>query len=222
VESIRTLREELADRAERFGYRAVITELGYRVLRRCGIRRYVAVVLPPDAINPRSLENTHGFATRFLSDAEVLHVSETQPEFFSREFVSRALLKRDRCFGIFDGEHLVSCGWYSRLPTDVKPGLKVSFSPDYVYMYKGYTAESYRGKRLHALGMAQAILACAQEGCKGMVSYVEANNESSLQSCWRLGCSEFGRIWVLGSGGRFWSLGSSGCRQYQFRFVSDP
>ena len=212
--------DSLAAVAQRFGYRTACADVMYRLLRRVSTRCFVAVVLPPESINARSLENPHGYSCRFLTEAEIHRIATSQPEFFSAEFAARTLAKPDRCYGIFDGERLVSSGWYSWLPTSVNQRMSVVFNPDYVYMYKGWTAEAYRGQRLHALGMAKATLAYAEEGCKGVVSYVEANNFASLQSCWRLGYRKFGRVWVAGSDSRFRTLRSPGCRAYGFDFVN--
>lgn len=82
----------------------------------------------------------------------------------------------------------------------------------HVYMYKGFTHEGYRGQRLHAAGMAQALQEYRAEGSKGIVSYVESNNFSSLKSCYRMGYVAFGYVVVLRVAGRYFIARSKGCR----------
>ena len=115
-----------------------------------------------------------------------------------------------------DGGALAAYGWYSTKPTAIDSGLVLHFDPRYVYMYKGFTHPNYRGQRLHAVGIGMALNAYLADGSKGIVSYVEAANLSSLKSCYWLGYLNMGRIFVWdGFGGprvyndrrcRFWGM----------------
>jgi hypothetical protein len=90
-------------------------------------------------------------------------------------------------------------------------------------MYKGYTLPEYRGNRLHAVGMARALIASVsdlttREGAiRGMISYVDSHNFASLTSCERLGYTVVGTMYVLGLTQRplIWATGR--CADYGLR-----
>lgn len=88
------------------------------------------------------------------------------PEYEMNErFLRGALAKNDRCYGILHGQTLASYGWYSTEPTTaLTDDLVLSFDSRWVYMYKGFTHEQFRGQRLHAAGMAQALHEYQDEG----------------------------------------------------------
>ncbi len=101
-------------------------------------------------------------------------------------------------YGILDGEILAAYGWYARTPTRIDPpDLVLHPGNEYVYMYKGYTHTGHRGRRLHAIGMTLALQEYLARGFKGLVSYVESNNFSSLNSVTRMGYEIFGTVYAL-------------------------
>jgi hypothetical protein len=130
------------------------------------------------------------------------------------EFVQAALDAGDECHAIMDGNTLASYGWYSKAPTVVDGDLLLHFDPQYVYMYKGFTSKSYRGQRLHAIGMMCALNEYRNQGFKGLVAYVESNNFDSLKSCYRMGYKTCGRIRVLKLAGRYFVQADRGCSDY--------
>jgi hypothetical protein len=91
------------------------------------------------------------------------------------------------------------------------------FDENRIYMYKGFTPEKYRGQRLHAIAMARALVAYRAKGYKGFVSYVEWNNFSSLKSCYRMGYSDFGNIYLVKLFGKYRTYAGAGCARYRFR-----
>ena len=190
-----------------FSLRAVNRIVYFRVLKAVGLRA-------PDA---HSLERRPDYAYGFLS-REVLVAFARDPQYeMSELFLRDALAKGDRCYGIVHGDFLASYGWYSTKPTvALTNDLELCFDPAYVYMYKGFTHQAYRGQRLHAAGMAHALQAYQLEGSKGIVSYVESNNFSSLKSCYRMGYQAFGHVVVLRTGGRYFIGASEGCRERSF------
>ena len=115
-----------------------------------------------------------------------------------------------------DGEILVAYGWYTSLPDQLADDLALHFDASYIYMFRGFTDPRYRGRRLHALGMACAARAFAEEGYVGLISYVEATNSASLRSTARLGFRIFGTIAVAKCLGRLCIVHSRGCREFGF------
>jgi Tfp pilus assembly protein FimT len=84
-------------------------------------------------------------------------------------------------------------------------------------MFKGYTLPAYRGQRLHAIGMCQALRAFTVEGKKGLVSYVASNNFSSLRSVARMGYQTFGNLYLARGGNHALAFASGGCLPYGVR-----
>jgi len=136
----------------------------------------------------------------------------------SQEFIDEATARGDQCYAICDGERLAAYGWYAFGATPIGlPGVLLHYSPGYVYMYKGFTHHDYRGQRLHAIGMTRALQHYLSAGYKGIVSYVESINFDSLKSCFRMGYSVFGTVYVVKAFGRYYGFSTPGCRKYAFR-----
>jgi len=142
-----------------------------------------------------------------------LEYSKNKEHELPESFVRSALEKGDRCYGITHNGELAAYGWYSRqsTPTDVQ-NMLFCFDPSYVYMYKGFTKKSYRGQRLHAVGMSWALKKYLEEGSAGIVSYVDSINFDSLKSCYRMGYKFIGAIYISKIFGHAWCLSSSACR----------
>jgi hypothetical protein len=205
------------------GARATLSELCYRGVNHLILHQSLMCLgIRLEDLDPRLLEPPSGFEGRFLTLREIRALSAEEPGLLSTRFLASALAKGDRCYAILDQGHVASFGWYSRQPTHVVSRLTMHFDPASVYMYHGHTRPEYRGKRLHAIGMARALQAYTDEGCQGMVTYVESVNLDSLRSCRRLGCRPLGRIRLVQVFGRVFTFTSAECRQHGFRLVPSP
>jgi len=194
------------------GLRRTLYDVAVRSLNRVVFLRTLKAlaIANPD---PKALERRPEYSYGFLSRALLLSFAVDPQYEMNDEFLRRALAKNDRCYGIVAGDTLASYGWYSTRPTvALTDDLELHFDPAYVYMYKGFTQEQYRGQRLHAAGMALALQEYRAEGSKGIVSYVESNNFSSLKSCYRMGYEDIGQIVVLRVMGRYLVHLSEGCK----------
>jgi len=163
-----------------------------------------------------------GYEAKFLGEAELRAFAADPDNEMSADFVDAVMQKGDECYAILDGANLAAYGWYAMTPTAVGPGLLLRFSEAYVYMYKGFTGERYRGKRLHAIGMTRALDEYLKRGYRGLVSYVESTNFDSLKSCDRMGYRVFGSIYVVSLFGRHFSFASSGCKPFGFKLLNTP
>jgi hypothetical protein len=205
--------------ARSFGVGPALRDVEYRVLNKLvPIRIFKGMTAVLDDVD-RTLFDTGGFAVRIASFDE-LRAAAAQPAWateMSLSFLDGAAARGDECVGIFDGDALVSIGWYARKPTPVSESLVLHFDPAWIYMYKGFTLKSHRGKRLHGIGMTFALAHYARAGARGLISYVEFNNLMSLRSVERMGYKIFGDIYVAQVGGRDRCLSTPGCRPYQFR-----
>jgi len=153
-----------------------------------------------------------------LDEAALRRFAQDPANEMSQEFIDEATARGDQCYAICDGERLAAYGWYAFGATPIGlPGVLLYYSPGYVYMYKGFTHNDYRGKRLHAIGMTRALQHYLSQGYRGIVSYVESINFDSLKSCFRMGYSVFGTVYVVKAFGRYYGFSTPGCRKYAFR-----
>lgn len=192
-----------------FGIRAIQRVLGLKVLR----AMYLTAVAPTFAAVPADL--TAGFL-----DRETLRRLSAHAQYdLSPGFLDAALSKGDECYAIMDGARLAAYGWYAQTPTGVSEDLEVHFDAAYVYMYKGLTLDPYRGRRLHAIGKAGALAAYRARGYKGLVSYVDSDNLSSLKSNHRMGCLDIGSICAIRIFGKELIFRTAGCAAFGFDLV---
>jgi len=199
------------------GIAGAALDVTYRALNK--VTRFMALAMlsvTPDTVDRTFLSGNAEQVHRFLSPRELEASSRDPSNEMPPDFVSQALAKGDRCYAILSGGILASYGWYSRQETAVTEELTLHFSPEWVYMYNGYTRPEFRGQRLHAIGMARAMMEYAQEGCRGVVSFVEANNFSSLRSCYRMGYVKAGTIHALKLGRRYLIHVGRGCEPFGF------
>ncbi len=173
-------------------------------------------------VNPKYLLTDEKYTCKFLTPSEMFAFSQQQDLELGEDFLRYAIEKGDECFAILDGNRLAAYGWYSNAPTIVSDELRLKFHKDYIYMYKGFTHYDYRGQRLHAIGMTLALDEYLKQGFKGIVSYVEEHNFRSLQSVYRMGYSDFGKVYILKLLGKYFIRHSSGCGAYGFRVESVP
>jgi hypothetical protein len=151
-----------------------------------------------------------------LDREALLSFSETDEYELQREFVTEALDKGDECHAILHGDELASYGWYSRRPTLLNDALRVHFSREYMYMFKGFTLHKHRGHRLHAIGMTLALMKYRAAGYKGLVSIVERNNVDSLKSCYRMGYVPCGNIRYVKLAGTYLIRPDAACKTFGF------
>ncbi|MCI0664363.1 MAG: GNAT family acetyltransferase [Acidobacteria bacterium] len=181
-----------------------------------------------DVADPRYMGDGNQYRYSFLDSESLMEFAKHKDNGLSLSFVHEALEKGDECYGILDGNSMASYGWYSNKPTLVTFGpaendresLWLQFAADYIYMYNGYTPKNYRGQRLHAIGMTRALKDYLDRGYKGLVSYVESNNFASLNSCYRMGYKDLGKIYILRIFGKHFIAHSKSCSQYEFRLVT--
>ena len=144
-----------------------------------------------------------GLQMRFLTRDEVIEYSSNPKYNLTNDFLDRSLKNGDHCLAILDGNTIASYGWYSTKPTKVTGEFQLNFRNDWVYMHHGFTNPDYRGKRLHAIGMAKATETFTEKGYKGLVSIVASENAASLKSTRRLGYVETGKLYLFARMNRY-------------------
>lgn len=205
--------------AKNFGRRAALHDLQHRIVNRLvPFQVLKGMTATADEID-KTLLDAGSLQSRFASRDELL-AGTSNPELaeeMSVGFIDQALRRGDECYGIFDGAKLVSVGWYSNQPTQLSDNLTLCFDRSWMYMYKGYTLKSHRGKRLHGVGMSKALVAYAKRGARGLISYVRSTNFQSLRSTEKMGYRIFGDIYIAEAIGRPLIWATPGCAAYDFR-----
>jgi ribosomal protein S18 acetylase RimI-like enzyme len=151
-----------------------------------------------DTPDPAFLALDPKYQAGFLDTATVWRYAGDPENDLSEAFLRRVLAAHDECFAIRDGDRLAAYGWYSRAGRfHLSDTQRLHFDPRWAYMYSGFTNPAYRGQRLHAIGMTMALAHYRARGASGFVSIVEARNEASLKSCYRMGYVDFGTIYEI-------------------------
>lgn len=189
--------------------------------RAVGFKALRGMTLEPSDIDPAYLGAAPPFSHHACDAAEFSRLADA-PALASEEFYEGAIGRGDRCHYMADGDRVASYGWYATEPVPAVDDTWIHFSPAYVYMYKGFTLPEYRGKQLHAYGMAHAATEARARGYRGLISYVELQNEGSLRSVARLGYRTFGTCIRLRVLGQTLTFSSEGCRPYGFELSVSP
>ena len=212
---VQRISSEFRSQVSAFGFWSTLRAFVLRAIKRV-IDFKVLRALCITVVAPGFLEIPAGMSGDFL-DRETLRRMTADVKYdLTPEFLDEALAKGDQCYAILDGDQPAAYGWYAHSPTRMSDGLLVRFDPAYVYMYKGLTLDAYRGRRLHAIAMTRALAACKAKGFKGLVSYIEADNLTSLKSAHRMGYVDFGWVFIFKIMGRYATVRTPGCAALGF------
>jgi len=212
---VQRISSEFRSQVSAFGFWSTLRAFVLRAIKRV-IDFKVLRALCITVVAPGFLEIPAGMSGDFL-DRETLRRMTADVKYdLTPEFLDEALAKGDQCYAILDGDQPAAYGWYAHSPTRMSDGLLVQFDPAYVYMYKGLTLDAYRGRRLHAIAMTRALAACKAKGFKGLVSYIEADNLTSLKSAHRMGYVDFGWVFIFKIMGRYATVRTPGCAALGF------
>ncbi len=202
-----------------FGRRAAFHDLQQRIVNRFVPFHVLKGMIATAGDIDQKLLDAGRLQARFVTHSELLGAASSNEiaEEMSIQFINQAIARGDQCFGLFDANKLVSFGWYSNQPTEVADQLDLHFDRAWMYMYKGYTLRSHRGKRLHGIGMCRALYAYTEQGHRGLISYVRSTNFESLRSTERMGYRTFGDVYIAETTGRPLTWATPGCAPYKFR-----
>lgn len=210
----------------RYGLWTLCVSICYLVARRlAGFRALRGMTLVPQDVDRTFLDELPGFTVRRATAVEFARLPGAS-ELESQAFYEGAAQRGDWCWYVSEGDTIASYGWYATAPVRGVDDTWIRFSSDFVYMHKGFTLPRYRGRKLHALGMAHAAIEAVECGRQGLISFVEAHNEASLRSVNRLGYRIFGTCFKLRLPGRTLTFGTRGCSPFGFGLIvegdSDP
>jgi hypothetical protein len=186
-----------------------------------------------ETVNARFVGLEPEYHARFLTPSEVCRHAEVPRNDLPESFVRRALTIGDQCFAILHADgSLANYSWYTKTTNRFSPTLRLEFDRDWVYQYRAFTVPAHRGRRLHAIGMTNALVACLDRGDRGLLICVDSSNKASITSCLRMGYRVFGTIYSAAPArllGRYapkrgllarqFVYHSPGCRRFEFRLT---
>ncbi len=179
---------------------------------------YKVIKLLLGDLAPVYLEKPSEYWFGFLDADQARHYAKEPDNDMSEEFVEDALAHGEECYAALDGDVLCNYGWYTSEPAHVRKDIYFAFDGTYKYMHKGFTDPRYRGKRLHAFGMALACKEYTERGFKGFLSLMEAHNLNARRVAYRLGYEDAGNIYIAMMFGRYRSYSDRTSRAYGCKF----
>lgn len=191
----------VADYVRRHGVWRTLMRAAYVALNQVvRVSIYDSMTMRLEHIN-RSLLVQDDLESRFLATEEMRRFAAKCDDRRGR-MLSRAADCGDRCYGIIDKDKLVNFGFFSRHPAPLQSDLEVHFDQTYWYMYGGWTAAEYRGRRLHGRGVLGGSLEIFEGGASALVTVTEWTHYPSINSALRMGWQLSGKLFCLGTGPR--------------------
>ena len=199
---------------ERNGFRKTLLLILYMAINKfIYLRIFSSLVMTKDSANLGLLKYADNYWMGILENERLLNFVKPEYE-IEEQFIKIARKKGDTCIGNIKGDVLASYSWYSNQSTEVEADLIMNFDPQYIYMYKGYTRNDYRGKRLIGANGVCGCLFYEERGYKGIVTIVEAVNFVSLKHCHRMGLKKIGNIYILKIGKKSLFYHNKKCKNY--------
>ena len=127
---------------------------------------------------------------RRVTQEELAEYSKKPDYHITSAFLRGLRPRRDICMGVFVDGILAAYSFLSVAPTPVDGPLAFCFPHGWVYVYKSFTHPDWRGRRLHGIGILQAIRElgeASQSHYSGLVALVATDNRPSLRAFQRLG-----------------------------------
>lgn len=212
---------KLCKKFKKIGFVNTFHELLIKIINKIiFFKIYRCMVLTMETVNPQFLEIEKGYDCRFIEIEDLKCISSDELD-LSIDFIQKAIEKKNYCYGIFKNNEIASYGWYSNTPTAVTDDLELKFKSNFIYQFKGFTHPRFRGKRLHAIGMAKALQTLSGSEIKGLVAVVESTNFNSRRSVYRMGYLDFGVIIVLRIRKRYRCISIGDCSKYGFSIHSN-
>lgn len=186
--------------------------------RRFSTYFFVVTIHPIEDNEARTSPDTAGLDGRLLSRDDVLRFfNRAEGLGYSRPFAVEALSRGDRCFGVFEGNHLLWYCWYARETAPVFDDVDAAADFPFLYAYNAHTDAGHRGRGLHRIGVALSARFFAREGYRAFTAYIEAHNVAPLIAARSMGERFVGFVAVHQTAGRSRWLATRGCRKAAFR-----
>ena len=175
--------------------RTILHCIYFKLNKLIGLRIYHCVELSVNNIHRKYFTIDNGLQFNQLDFKHLSKYCDRKEYRIGKKFLNDAEMKNDLCYGFLYEGNLVAYNWFCSKPTLVGDGeFEMRFGDEYLFMSWGYTLPDYRGKRLHAAGMANALQKLSKNGYKKLVGIIVWDNFNSLNSCIRLGFKKVGNF----------------------------
>lgn len=139
---------------------------------------------------------------RFLSPYDVESFADDLGNELTSEFSCRLAAGLDRCYAALIRGRLAGYIWLASGSIEAEhnrgrtaaSGVPLSFPANAVFVYKAFTREEYRGRRLYASLLAGAMRELSADGVMRLITTADWTNAAAVAACRRLGFQELGKI----------------------------
>jgi hypothetical protein len=132
---------------------------------------------------------------RLLSRREIERASADAGLELRPEFVASA--QHSQCYGVVVDEHVRSYAWTTSERVGAVPGTMVRMSPAAAYVYKAFTAGSFRRRGLLRECLKAIEEGAARDGREEVTALVEVHNRNSLRAFRNAGFDRCGFVFLL-------------------------
>jgi hypothetical protein len=199
-----------------FGLRGTAYDLAVRVVNRIVFLKALRVL----GLSEVTLEGPlpPNFKFKLISEEELNTLAQIYEYGINHILLEETRSHQDNhCYGIYDGQRLAHYLFMFVTPALMTDDLEITFSSGYAYLCATFTHPDYRGLHLNSIGVGLAGREYLSRGFRGLLTYVESNNLSSLRSLYRVGWKQIGTIHILRMLGRYLIHSDKACDSYAFR-----
>ena len=137
------------------------------------------------------------------------------------EYVADSAKNGGQCFGAFLDQKLCAYGWYASSPAVFSDDEQACFSDEYVYGYKEFTLNNFRGRGFQKAIKFYALRHFLKDNKSGVILAIESHNFSSRRCTERLGSVIIGFRVVFKAKGKSFGLHSPGCKTVGFKVLKN-
>ncbi|MEL7022775.1 MAG: hypothetical protein AAGL69_03445 [Pseudomonadota bacterium] len=164
-----------------------------------------------DPINPE-------LDVRQASVAEIQRACRDPELEVTISFTKQAIAREDLCVAAFHNDKMVAYSWIGFHGAPHGQDLFVEVSSPYVYIYKSFCLEEYRGLALmRDIGWERDRIVLARGG-ENTLGFIELHNRPSLRAYAKAGGTVIGYAGFARLLGRLFLFRTPGAAKHQFRF----
>jgi hypothetical protein len=185
----------------------LLGELAYRAAQRA-ITLDITRVMVLDRDSLCAPPTPNGFSFGFLTAQDIRRYADDPASGLSSDLAARIDGQHDLSYAALSGDRLASYiflalgsieGEHNR-GRQPGSGVAISFAPDVAFVYKGFTAEAFRGQRLYPCCLAGVLDELAPRGIRSLLITTDWTNSAALRACRQIGFCDLGPLWRFGRG----------------------
>lgn len=156
---------------------------------------------------------------RSLNQTQVLALCQHTDLNLKADEVRAAYARGDVCVAAMDHGTIASYTWTARHTVPHEHGVWVSFDKNARYIYKSFTRETYRGRRIVSRVIAELSNLCpTEDNIEYALACIDVQNLPSNRAFVRLGARTVGYAGYLRWFGRTFIFHSRGAKRHKFYF----